>query len=338
MRSQFDDNGGRPDVNEVVQQVSETLRQNARAVGPVLLGLIVIIVAVTGLYMVGPGEQGVVRTFGRVTATTGPGLHYAWPLIQQRDVVNVKKIERIEVGFRGDKKELDEARMLTGDENIVESPMIVQYRIKDPIRYLFRLNEPQETLRATAEVALRTVVGQTRIDDLLTDGRETVQAETLKLLQELMDQYESGVQIVEVKLQQVEPPEQVKDAFDDVVRAREEREKLINQARGYREDKLPRARGDAAKIERDAEAYETERVERARGDASRFESQLAEYIKARRVTRERLYLETMERILGKVERKVVVDDDVSKRVLPLLPLGASGVAAAAAATQESGAK
>ncbi len=330
MRSQFDDNGARPDVTEVVNQVSDVLKRNGRMIGPVLLLAVVIVALVTGLYSVGPGEQGVVRTFGKVTATVGPGLHFAWPVVQKRDVVNVKQIERIEVGFRGEKKELNEARMLTGDENIVETQMIVQYRVADPIRYLFRLRDPGETLHATAEVALRTVVGQTKIDALLTEGREKVQAETASLLQELMDEYESGLQILEVKLQKVEPPEQVKDAFDDVVRAREEREKLINQAKGYAEDKQPRARGEAAKMERESEAYEAERMQRARGDAERFESQLREYAKAKRVTRERLYLETMERILGRVDKKVIVDDDVSRSALPLLPLGADSTAAAAA--------
>ena len=328
MRSQFDDNGARPDVNEVVNQVSDALKRNGRMLGPVVLLILVIIALVSGLYSVGPGEQGVVRTFGKVTDTTGPGLHFAWPVIQRRNVVNVKQIDRIEVGFRGEKKELDEARMLTGDENIVETQMIVQYRIADPIKYLFHLKDPGEALRATAEVALRTVVGQTKIDALLTEGRERVQAETATLLQELMDAYESGLQIVEVKLQKVEPPEQVKDAFDDVVRAREEREKLINQAKGYAEDKQPRARGEAAKMEREAEAYEAERVQRARGDAERFESQLREYTKAKTVTRERLYLETMERILGRVERKVIVDDDISRSALPLLPVGPDAAAAA----------
>jgi membrane protease subunit HflK len=328
MRSQFDDNGARPDVTEVVNQVSDVLKRNGRMIGPVLLLILVIIALVTGLYSVGPGEQGVVRTFGKVTATTGPGLHFAWPVIQRRNVVNVKQIERIEVGFRAEKKELDEARMLTGDENIVETQMIVQYRIADPIKFLFRLKDPGEALHATAEVALRTVVGQTKIDALLTEGRERVQAETATLLQELMDAYDSGLQIVEVKLQKVEPPEQVKDAFDDVVRAREEREKLINQAKGYAEDKQPRARGEAAKMEREAEAYEAERVQRARGDAERFESQLREYTKAKRVTRERLYLETMERILGQVEKKIIVDDDVSRSALPILPLGPDAAAAA----------
>lgn len=331
MRSQFDDNGSRPDVSEVVNQVSDFARRNVRLVGPILFGVGVIVVLSLGLFVVGPGEQAVVRTFGKWTGTVGPGLHFAWPGLQRFDKVNVKQINRIEVGYREDQKQIDEARMLTGDENIVETQMIVQYRIDDPVAYKFRLKDPEEALRASAEVALRTVVGQTRIDSLLTEGRDAVQAETASLLQELMDTYQSGLQIIEVKLQQVEPPEQVKDAFDDVVRAREEREQLINHARGYREDKVPKARGEAAKIEREAEAYEAERVQRARGDAARFESQLAEYAKAKQVTRERLYLETMGRILSGVEHKVIVDDDVTRNAVPLLPLGALGGVDGAAA-------
>ncbi len=330
MRSQFDDHEPRPDVPEVVAQVSEAFRRNARRLAPALFGVLLAALLASGFYVVGPGEAGVVRTFGRVTATVEPGLHYRWPIVQRRNVVSVKKIERLEVGFRGEKKELDEARMLTGDENIVEASMIIQYRINDPVRYLFRLHQPEEVLRATSEVALRTVVARTRIDDLLTDGREAVQAETIRLLQELMDQCDSGIAVVDVKLQQVEPPEQVKDAFDDVVRAREERAKLVNQARGYHEDQIPRARGEAERVKREAEAYRTERVQRARGDVSRFEAQLAEYAKAKRVTRDRLYLETMERVLGKVDRKILVDGEVSRGLLPLLPLGTAAAAAAVA--------
>ncbi|MBN2191954.1 MAG: FtsH protease activity modulator HflK [Polyangiaceae bacterium] len=321
MRSQFDDHGPRPDMPEVVAQVSEAFRRNVLRFAPIAFGLLLLAFLASGFFIVGPGEVGVIRTFGRVRTTVGPGLHYRWLLVEQQDRVSIKKIERIEVGFRGEKKELDEARMLTGDENIVEAGMIVQYRIGDPVKYRFRLSQPEEVLRATSEVALRTVVARTRIDDLLTDGRELVQAETIHLLQELMDQCDSGIAVVDVKLQQVEPPEQVKDAFDDVVRAREERAKLINQARGYHEDQIPRARGEAERVKREAEAYRTERVQRARGDAARFESQFAEYAKAKQVTRDRLYLETMERTLTKVSNKILIDDDVSRGVMPFLPIG-----------------
>lgn len=332
MRTQYDDNGPRPDVTEVVAQVSDTFRRNARNLGPLVAGLLVLVVLATGIYSVGPGELGVVRTFGKVDAApAGPGLHYAWPFVQQVDVVNVEEIRRLEVGFRGEKKEISEARMLTGDENLVEVRMIVQYRVSDPIEFLFRIDEPAETLRATAEVALRTVVGHTTIDDLMTRGRERVQDEAGVLLQELINQYHSGLVVTQVKLLQVEPPEQVRDAFDDVVRAREEKEKLINKARAYRADKIPRARGEAEQLKQEAEAYQARRIKQARGDASRFEQQFAEYDKAKEVTRERLYLETMERILGRVEKKVVVDDGVAGNALPLLPLAPQAAAAAAGA-------
>jgi membrane protease subunit HflK len=330
MTNQHDFPGGAPDPRDVIARVTETFRRNVSRIGPIVLGALALLALARGVYMVGPGEQGIVRTFGKVTGRTASGLHFAWPLIQQADVVNMKKVRRVEVGFRGDKKEVEEARMLTGDENIVEAQMIVQYQISDAVKFLFRLSQPEEALRASAEVALRSVVGRTRIDSLLTKGRETVQQETHKLLQELLDQYDSGIIITEVKLQAVDPPEDVKQAFDDVVRAREHKERLINEAKGYREDRIPRARGEAERLKREAEAYETERVQRAMGDAARFESQYTEYTKAKRVTRDRLYIETMEQVLSKVQKKVLVDDDVSKNSMPVLQLGAPQGAALSA--------
>lgn len=214
--------------------------------------------------------------------------------------------------------------MLTGDENIVEAQFIVQYRVTDPSKFLFRISDPEEALRATAEVALRSMVGRTTIDEVITVGREKVQSDTRTWLQQLMDSYESGLSITEVKLQAVDAPDEVKDAFHDVVRAREEKEKVINQARGYQADLIPRARGEARKMEREAEGYKEQRVLQAKGDAQRFDSVYAEYKKAERVTRERLYLETMERILSKIDKKTVVDRDLSRSALPLLQLGPAG--------------
>jgi modulator of FtsH protease HflK len=329
MRSQFDDNGGRPDVAEVVAQVSDAFQRNLRRLGPIIVGLIVLILLATGIYSVGPGEKGVVRTFGRETARTEPGLHYRIPFVQKIVVVNVEQIRRIEVGFRGEQKVEDEAQMLTGDANIVEAQMIVQYRVADPSKFLFRLRDPEEALRSTAEVALRSMVGRTQIDEVITTGREKVQAETRAWLQKLMDEYQSGLQVTEVKLQQVDAPDEVKEAFHDVVRAREEKEKLINEARGYQADVIPKARGESRKIELEAEGYKQQRVLRAKGDAAKFDSTFAEYAKAKIVTRERLYLETMERILGKIEKKIIIDKDVAKSALPILQLGPQAAAAAA---------
>ncbi|HLV19487.1 MAG TPA: FtsH protease activity modulator HflK [Polyangiaceae bacterium] len=325
MRSQYDDEV-RPDVADVVGQVTHVFKQKGRRLGPILFGLLVLALSLTGIYVVEPGEQGVVRTFGRESGKTAPGLHYRLPFVQQVDVVNIEQIRRIEVGFRGDQRVPHEALMLTGDENIVEAQMIIQYRVVDPSKYLFELRDPEESLRATAEVALRSMVGRTNIDDVITTGREQVQAETREWLQKLMESYQSGLSVTEVKLQMVDAPDEVKQAFHDVVRAREEKEKLINQAMGYKADLIPRARGEARKIERDAEGYREQRVLRAKGDAAKFEAQLAEYKKAENVTRERLYLETIERILGRIEKKTFVDADVAQGALPLLPL-AGGAAA-----------
>jgi membrane protease subunit HflK len=342
MRSRFDDDGSGPNISEVVAEVSDALRSNLRRFGPLIAVVLLALLVVTGVYSVGPGEQGVVRRFGREHRTTAPGLHYALPLIEKVDVVNIEAVRRVEVGFNGEVTINEEALMLTGDENIVEVHMVVQYRVADPTKYLFRLRDPERTLHIASEVALRSVVGRTNIDDAMTTGRQQVQAATHELLQQLMDDYEGGLEITEVKLDAVDAPDEVKDAFNAVTRAREDKEKLVNEARGYLEDKVPRARGEAQTIVRGAEAYKEQRVLRAQGDADRFDATLAEYEKAKGVTRQRLYLETMERVLAPIKSKVIVDQAVGGGAVPLLPLrnnngGRGGgspaaVTAAAAAT------
>lgn len=320
MSNQF--GGGRPpDLADVMAQVSDSLGRNFRKLGPVVLILFLLFLAATGFYQVEPGEVGVVRTLGKETGRTEPGLHFRIPLLQRVDVVDISEVRRIEVGFRGDQVKAAEAQMLTGDENMVQAQMIVQYRIADPSKYLFRLARPEDALRATAEVVLRSVVGRMTIDDVITRGRGQVQTESLEELQRLMNTYESGIEITEVKLQSVDPPDPVKDAFHDVVRAREEKEKLINQARGYQEDLIPRARGEAQQMLRSAEAYKEQRVLEATGDAERFNALYAEYRKAEKVTRRRLHLESMERVLAKVDSKTIVDRQLSGSTLPILPLG-----------------
>ncbi len=209
--------------------------------------------------------------------------------------------------------------MLTGDENIVEAQLIVQYQVKDPSRYLFHVYDPDEALHSSAEVALRSTVGNTTIDELLTVGREKVQHETHGFLQRLLDVYATGLRVTEVRLQVVDPPEQVKDAFHEVVRAREDRERLINQAQGYQEDVIPKARGKAQQLLREAEGYQEERVLRAQGDAARFVALLDEYRTAKDVTRIRLHLETIERVLRHA-RKVIIDPKATGGLSPLLPL------------------
>src|SRR4051812_28826033 len=192
MRSRFDDDGSGPNISEVVAEISDALRSNLKRFGPLLAVVLVVAVVVTGVYSVGPGEQGVVRRFGREHRTVGPGLHYALPLAESVDVVNIEEVRRIEVGFNGETSVNEEALMLTGDENIVEVHMVVQYRVSDPMRYLFRLREPEASLHIAAEVAIRSVVGRTFIDDVMTTGRTQVQQSTREVLQLLMDDYESG--------------------------------------------------------------------------------------------------------------------------------------------------
>lgn len=319
MRSQFDDRAP-PDVGDVVARVGATARRAVGRFGSIFVALIVLVLALDGVYKVDPGELGVVRTLGKQSGVKGPGLHYRIPLIQKVDVVNVQQIRRLEVGVRGNQEVPVEAVMITGDANIVEVQMIVQYRVVDPSKYLFRLKDPDDTLRATAEVALRSIVGRTQIDDVITTGRQKVQAETQDWLQNLMKRYQSGISITELKLQAVDAPEEVRDAFHEVVRAREQKEQLKNQALGYQADKIPRARGEAQKMLRDSEAYREQRVLEAKGNVAQFEAVLAEYKKAREVTRRRLYLETMERILSRTPQKVIVDAQVAKNAVPVLPI------------------
>lgn len=326
MSGPFDDGF---DIGRMTRKVQGGMNPFGKRLGPILIVLAVLALLATGTYIVGPGEQAVVRTFGRETGKAGPGLHYIVPLVQRKDVVNIEQIRRIEVGFRGDQRMRDEALMLTGDENIVEAQLIVQYRVSDPSKYLFRLRDPDETLRATAEVALRSMVGRTNIDELLTTGRERVQDETRKWLQKLMNDYQSGVSVTDLKLLAVDAPDQVREAFHDVVRAREEKEKLINQARGYRADLIPTARAEANQIEREAEAYREQRILRASGDANKFEAQRVEYEKAKAVTRTRLWLETVERVMGRVENKIFVDDSL-RGAVPVLPLPVPAAPPAAA--------
>lgn len=310
---------------EQVERISQWLMQVLPKLVPIVVGLLLVLWLSSGVYSVNPGHVGVVRTFGKETARTAPGLNYRfpWPL-QQVDVVSVEQIRRIEVGFRGTQRVQEEALMLTGDENIVEAQIVVQYRVADPSKFLFRLREPEVALGAATEVSLRSTVGSMTIDQVMIEERARVQDDARVFIQRLMDAYDSGLIITEVKLQAADPPDAVRDAFHDVVRAREDKEKLINQAKGYQADTLPKARGEAQKILREAEGYKEKRVLLAQGEASRFLSVLAEYEKSRDVTRDRLHLETLEKILPDTD-KVILDGDLGQRLLPLLPLGTSSL-------------
>ncbi len=285
----------------------------------------------TGFYTVGPDEVGVIRTFGKATRVVGPGLRFHFPYpIEVADTPKVTEVKRIEIGFRttgkNQYKKMDlESQMLTGDENIVDAEIIVQYKIKDAEKYLFNFVKPEITVREAAEATLRTVIGRHRIDEALTSGKSMIQQETKDLLQEIMDKYGTGIQIVAAQLQDVSPPAEVVDAFKDVASAKEDKNRKINLAEGYQNDVIPKARGEAQAMIRDAEGYREARIKRAEGDSSKFAAVLKEYRLAKDITRKRLYLESMEEILPNIQ-KFIIPDGKDGNLLNLLNLGASNPA------------
>jgi len=318
---------GGPSIDEIATRIQEKItRFGGKKIFLFLLVIVIGIWLASGIYIVGPGENGVIRQFGKMVDQTSPGLRYRlpWP-IQTHDVVHLARIRRAEVGFRTDpytgkvKPEPKEALMLTGDENIVDAQLFVQYVVKDPSQFIFRVRESELALKTSAEVALRSVVGRNTIDYTMTEGRVVVQDEIKKYLQTLLDEYQTGLMVTEARLLVVDPPEEVKDAFHDVVRAWEDRERLMREAEGYREDLIPKARGEAAQMVRSAEAYKEQRVIRAQGDATKFLDVLKAYRKAKDVTRERLYLETLEKVLVGKE-KYILPPEGKDSVLKWLPL------------------
>ena len=277
---------------------------------PVILALFAIY---SSFYTIDPGEVGVIQRFGKLSSYSDPGLHLKIPVVDKLTVVDVEKVRRIEIGFRSDRSRISivqESLMITKDENIVDAQAIIQWKIKDPGNYLFKVWNVESTIKSTAEVALRSSMGVTNIDDALTTGRDLIQSNTRAFLQKLLDSYSSGVAITDVKLQIVDPPEEVKDAFNEVVRAKEDKEKLINNAKGYFEDVIPKARGEAEKMIRQSEAYREQRISKAEGDVARFNQIYSEYRKDKETTKTRIYLEKMESILQR-PKKVIGTDSAS---------------------------
>lgn len=287
---------------------------------------IVVLVALylaSGFYQVQSGERGVVLLFGRVHSITDPGLRYRLPApFMQAIPVDVLSVREAKIGFRSDDSRTrsvpQESLMLTGDENIVDVQLIVQYVVNDPVKFLFGAEDPEQVLKASAEVALRGVVGENSIDYTMTKGRGDIQKKVEDYLQKLLDAYNTGLHVVQARLLAADPPTQVQEAFHDVVRAWEDRARFIKEAEGYREDVIPKARGMAQQQIREAEAYKAQRVIRAKGDAARFDQLLQEYLKAPDITRRRLYLESVEHFLPKTRKFIMEGGD--SRVLPLLPL------------------
>ena len=313
---------------EDFEPATDLFRRIARRRKPLFLGIagvLLVLWLASGIYQVQPGEDGVIRTFGRYTATTSPGLHYhlPWP-VQTVTIVDVENIRRAEIGFRtnadGDKVDvLDEALMLTEDENIVQVELLVQYRVGDSRDFTFNVQNPEDVLRTTAEVALRSTVGNMTIDAVITEERARVQEDTRTFLKRLLDEYGSGILVTDVRLQVADPPEEVRDAFQEVVRARADKERLINEAQAYANDVVPRARGEKQQQIENATAFKEQQELLATGDAERFLAVLKEYRLAPEVTRERMHIEALEAILNRVEL-ILLDANTGNQVLPFLPL------------------
>ena len=298
---------------------------------PIIIGLVVLVVlwALSGLYRVLPDEQGVVLRFGKFVKTTQPGLNYHIPFpVESVLTPKVTKVNRIDVGFRsasdsgrssgiGDVSE--ESLMLTGDENIVDIDYSVFWVIKDAGKFLFNIQSPLETVKTASETAMREVIAKSKIQSILTEGRSKIENEVQNITQGILDEYGSGIQVTQVQTQKADPPDQVIDAFRDVQAARADRERSKNEAEGYANDVIPRARGEAEKILQQAEAYKKEVVAKAEGEASRFLAIYNEYKNAKQVTQERMYLETMEKVLADID-KVIIDKNSGSGVVPYLPL------------------
>ncbi len=293
--------------------------------------IVLIVLLASGLYSIDADEVGMVMRFGKFVRKTSPGLHIKMPLgIESVSKVRVKKVFKEEFGFRtlepgvrtrySGRNNMDESLMLTGDLNVAEVEWIVQYKIKDPYKYLFKIQDVNETLRAMSEAVTRKVVGDRTVTGVLTKERIEIAKEVEVGLQDVLDKYDAGLHIVTVKFQDVNPPEPVRPAFNEVNSAKQDKSKMINQAWEDYNRRIPLAKGEADQLISEAEGYALNRVNRAQGDAALFSKVYAEYRKAPDVTRRRLYLETMDKILPSIEQIYIVDDK-QEAILPLLDLG-----------------
>ena len=326
-----------PNIDEVIKKIQEFINKylpGGKSGGlPIILvvSILIVIWGLSGLYRVLPDEQGVVLRFGKFTSTTQPGLNYHIPYpVETVLTPKVTKVNRMDIGFRSERDTgfgsstgvadvPEESLMLTGDENIVNIDFSVFWVIKDAGKFLFKIQDPSTVVKAASETAMREVIAKSNIQSILTEGRSKIEIETQEIIQSILDEYESGIQITQVQTQKADPPDQVIDAFRDVQAARADMERSKNEAEAYRNDVIPRARGEAARILQAAEAYKKQVVAQAEGEASRFISIYNEYALAKVVTQERMYLETMEKVLADID-KVIIDKNVSSGVVPYLPL------------------
>ena len=307
---------------------------NPKAIISIAAAILVLIFLFSLWFTVEPEEVGVVLQLGKYTRTVNPGLNFKLPFgIEQVYKVPVERQLKLEFGFRSavpgirttysTTKYREESLMLTGDLNAAEVEWIVQYRVNDPYKYLFRVRNAEQTFRDINEAVMREIVGDRTVDEVLTVGRQEVASAVTVMIQGLCDQYELGIKVDQVVLQDVNPPESVKPAFNEVNEAQQEREKLINQAKSEYNKVIPKARGEAERTIEEAKGYALERVNQAAGEAAKFSSVFTEYSKAKEVTRQRIYLETMNDIMQKVGRKLITDE-AATGILPLFQLDKGG--------------
>ena len=316
-----------PNVEEAIRRLQDWLRRRMPGGGAGgrggrigILLVVVVLLAVwvlSGFYRVQTDEQGVVLRFGERVGTTTPGLNYPLPYpIETVETPKVTRVNRVEVGFRS----AEEALMLTGDENIVDINFVVFWIIKDAGDYLFNVREPERSVKAASESVMREIVGQTPIAAALAEGRGQIEDKVKAGVQGILDNYRTGIEITNVQLLKVDPPNQVVDAFRDVQRARADQERLRNEAEAYANDIIPRARGEAERLVQEAEAYKQEVVARSEGDAQRFTQVYTAFSAAKDVTTKRIYLETMEEIFANAEKYVIDQGGGASGVVPYLPL------------------
>jgi len=307
-----------------------------------LVGLAFVVWLASGFYIVDASQRGIVLQFGKYKETTEPGLRWRLPYpIQSVDLVNLTGVRTVEIGYRGSErnKVLKEALMLTDDENIVNIQFAVQYFLKDPVEFLFNNRHPDDAVMGAAETAVREIVGRSRMNFVLYEGREQIATQAANLMQEILDRYNAGILISKVTMQNAQPPEQVQAAFDDAVKASQDRERQKNEGQAYANDVIPKAKGTAARLLEEAGGHKQRVISTAEGDASRFKQVQVEYAKAPEVTRQRMYLETMQQLYSSTS-KVLIDAKGQGNLL-YLPLDklmqAAGAATAAPVAAEAAA-
>lgn len=311
------------------EEIPPVLQKALKNIKHIIAIIILIILGYSSVFQIETEEVGVITRFGQYTKTVDPGLNFKMPFIERVYRVPVERQQKMEFGFRtsqpGVRTEYDrgagddEALMLTGDLNLADVEWVVQYRIADPYKYLFKVRNPKTTMRDVSEAAMRQIVGDRTVNEVLTVGRTEIASELVVLMQEICNDYQLGVEINQVVLQDVNPPQPVKAAFNAVNEAQQEKETLINKAKSEYNKVIPKAKGQAQETIQKAEGYATERTNTALGEASRFNSLYTEYVKAPEVTRRRIYLETMESVLPQVGNKIITDEN-GNNVLPLLQM------------------